>query len=137
MNKQSFWYLIRIRYGHQLPQLDSQTNAFVATNSTWSIPFHAKGWFCNALPQRNSRCPGRTGTQGKEKAFYKRLSEALTDDRNENLSKVTTWVRRKEIFALMRSVVLCLRASRVPWSKDHLSSSLTNKASDCESLCSF
>ena len=40
MDKQSFWDLIRIRYGHQLTRLPSE--AFVATNSTWIIPFHVK-----------------------------------------------------------------------------------------------
>ena len=68
------------------------------------------------------------GGIGREaRTCYNRLSELLADKRKEHLSVVTTWVRRKMIFSLMRSVVLCLRGSRIPWSQDHLASSVNNK----------
>ena len=78
------------------------------------------------------------GGMGREtKSFYKRLSELLSDKRNEQFSITTSWVRRKVIFALLRSVILCLRGSRIPWSKDHLTSSISNNLNDCEQLCSI
>uniref|UniRef100_A0A7M5WUJ6 Uncharacterized protein n=1 Tax=Clytia hemisphaerica TaxID=252671 RepID=A0A7M5WUJ6_9CNID len=59
------------------------------------------------------------GGMGREtKCFYKRLSELLSEKRDEPLSVTTTWVRRKVVFALLSSVLLCLRGSRTPWSKD-------------------
>ena len=76
------------------------------------------------------------GGMGREtKCFYKRLSELLAEKRDEPLSVTTTWVRRKIIFALLSSVLLCLRGSRTPWSKDNLSSSLSKSSRDCEFLC--
>ena len=78
------------------------------------------------------------GGMGREaKQFYKRLCELLADKKKENLSMITTWVRRKVIFALMRSVLLCLRGSRFSWSQDHLYSPIQTRTSDCESLCSM
>ena len=78
------------------------------------------------------------GGMGREtKHFYKRLSELLSDKRDESIAITTTWVRRKINFALLSSVLLCLRGSRTPWSKDNLSSSLSNSSSDSELLCSF
>ena len=78
------------------------------------------------------------GGMGREsKLFYKRHSELLADPRSDHISITTTWVRRKVIFALMRSVVLCLRGSRISWNKDLLPSSISNSASVCESICSF
>ena len=64
------------------------------------------------------------GGMGREaRSFYRRLSEVLSEKRKEHISQTTSWIRRKVIFALMRSVILCLRGSRIPWSTDHLSSS--------------
>ena len=55
------------------------------------------------------------GGMGREtNSFYKRLSELLCEKRDDHISIITTWVRRKVIFALMRSVILCLRGSRIP-----------------------
>ena len=47
--------------------------------------------------------------------FFRRLSSLLADKRKEEYSVMATWVRRKLSFALMRSVTMCLRGSRVPW----------------------
>ena len=78
------------------------------------------------------------GGIGREaRTFYNRLSELLADKRKEHLSVVTTWVRRKMIFSLMRSVVLCLRGSRIPWSQDHLASSVNNNTKDSETTCAI
>ena len=77
------------------------------------------------------------GGMGREtKCFYKRLCELLSEKRDEPLSVTTTWVRRKVVFSLLSSVLLCLRGSRTPWSKDNLSS-LSKSSSDCEQLCSI
>ena len=75
------------------------------------------------------------GGCGREaKVFYKRVSELIAEKRKEHLSVVTSWVRRKVIFALIKSVILCLRGSRVPWN-DNLASSIERRASDCEIIC--
>ena len=91
--------------------------------------------------EHGSFCPlvfTAMGGMGREcKLFYKRLAELIADSRKEEISKTTTWIRRKVTFALMRSVVLCLRGSRIPWSRDHLPSSVNNSVSNCESLCSI
>ena len=53
------------------------------------------------------------GGMGNEcKTFFKRLSSLLSEKRLENLATVTTWVRKRVCFALLRSVLLCLRGSR-------------------------
>ena len=53
------------------------------------------------------------GGMGNEcKTFFKRLASLLSDKRLENLATVTTWVRKRVCFALLRSVLLCLRGSR-------------------------
>ena len=53
------------------------------------------------------------GGMGNEcKTFFKRLSSLLSEIRLENLATVTTWVRKRVCFALLRSVLLCLRGSR-------------------------
>ena len=53
------------------------------------------------------------GGMGHEcKAFYQRLSELIADKRNEHLSAVSTWIRTKISFALLRSTLMCLRGSR-------------------------
>ena len=44
--------------------------------------------------------------------FYKRLSHLIAEKRNEKLSLVSTWVRTKISFALLRSALLCIRGTR-------------------------
>ena len=78
------------------------------------------------------------GGMGREsQMFFKRLSESLSDSRCQQLSVTVTWIRRKVIFALMKSVILCLRGSRTPWVKDNLTDSLSNSSVNSELLCSF
>ena len=53
------------------------------------------------------------GGMGEEcKLFYKRLSSMLSEKRNEDLATVTTWVRTKMRFALLRSALMCMRGTR-------------------------
>ena len=53
------------------------------------------------------------GGMGQEcKSFYQRLSSLIAEKRNEHLSAVSTWIRTKICFALLRSSLMCLRGSR-------------------------
>ena len=53
------------------------------------------------------------GGMGRECiTFYKRLSSLMAEKRNENLSYVTTWIRTRISFALLRSCLMCLRGTR-------------------------
>ena len=44
--------------------------------------------------------------------LYKRLLHLIAEKRNEKLSLVSTWVRTKISFALLRSALLCIRGTR-------------------------
>ena len=46
------------------------------------------------------------------KIFYKRLSQLLSEKRNENYATVATWVRTRTSFALLRYALMCLRGTR-------------------------
>ena len=46
------------------------------------------------------------------KAFYQHLNDFIADERNEHLFAVSTWIRTKICFALLRSTLMCLRGSR-------------------------
>ena len=46
------------------------------------------------------------------KTFFKILSSLLSEKRLENLATVVIWVRKRVWFALLRSVLLCVRGSR-------------------------
>ena len=52
------------------------------------------------------------GIGGKGKAFYSRLVTLLLLKSGIEKSKVTSWIRSKVNFALLRSMLLCLRGSR-------------------------
>ena len=48
------------------------------------------------------------GGMGPEcKTFFKRLASLLSEKRNENLAAVSTWVRTRISFALLRSALVC------------------------------
>ena len=54
-----------------------------------------------------------TGGMGQEcKVFFKRVSLLIADKRNEKLSAVSSWIRTRTSFALLRSSLMCLRGSR-------------------------
>ena len=53
------------------------------------------------------------GAMGIEcRSFVSKLSELLAIKRNLPKSTVTSWVRKKISFALIRSMLICLRGSR-------------------------
>ena len=54
------------------------------------------------------------GGIGREvRAFYSRLATLLSLKNGTEKSKVTSWIRSKVNFALLRSMLLCLRGSRL------------------------
>ena len=57
-----------------------------------------------------------TGGMGRESSkFYSKLSELISEKRGSSYSIVATWIRRKIIFALIKSIgirSMCLRGSR-------------------------
>ena len=44
--------------------------------------------------------------------FYNRLTELLTEKKNQQLLGMTSWIRRKLTFALINSICMCIRRSR-------------------------
>ena len=52
------------------------------------------------------------GVGGKGRDFYSRLATLMSLKNGIEKSKVTSWVRSKVNFALLRSMLLCLRGSR-------------------------
>ena len=61
------------------------------------------------------------GGMGEEcKMFFKRLSSMLSEKRNEDLASVTTWVRTRIRFALLRSALMCMRGTRHRYYKPDL-----------------
>ena len=53
------------------------------------------------------------GGMGHEcKHFFKRLCTLISDKREERLSAVSSWVRTKTSFALLRSTLMCVRGTR-------------------------
>ena len=52
------------------------------------------------------------GMAGECKVFYSRLAMLLSSKRGVEKFQVTTWIRTKINFALLRSMILCLRGSR-------------------------
>ena len=49
--------------------------------------------------------------------FYKRLSGLISEKRKEKMSVVSTWLRTKLSFALLRSSLLCVRGTRSRYHK--------------------
>ena len=65
---------------------------------------------------------------GREcRKFYARLAHMISDKRQQNLSLISTWIRRKICFALMKSICVCLRGSRTVFST-YLESSIAKDA---------
>ena len=52
------------------------------------------------------------GIGGEGRAFHSRLATLLSLKNGIEKSKVTSWIRSKVNFALLRSTLLCLRGSR-------------------------
>ena len=53
---------------------------------------------------------GGIGKEGNK--FYNRLAELLVGKKNQQLSVMTSWIRRNLIFALINSICMCIRSSR-------------------------
>ena len=54
-----------------------------------------------------------TGRMRRESLrFYSRLSELISEKRESSYSIIATWVQRKLIFALIKSIDMCLKGSR-------------------------
>ena len=53
---------------------------------------------------------GGIGKEGNK--FYNRLAELLAEKKNQQLSVVTSWIRRKLIFPLINLICMCTRGSR-------------------------
>lgn len=66
-----------------------------------------------------------TGGMGRESMkFYSRLSELISERRESSYSVVVTWIRRKIVFALMKSIGMCLRGSRSVFNHEKLEQSV-------------
>ena len=53
------------------------------------------------------------GGMGREcKIFYKRLCSLLSEKRGENYSVVSSWVRTRTSFSLLRSALMAIRGTR-------------------------
>ena len=49
---------------------------------------------------------------GKEgNKFYNRLAEMLAEKKNQQLSVMTSWIRRKLTFSSINSICMCIRGS--------------------------
>ena len=73
-----------------------------------------------------------TGGMGRESTkFYARLSEMIADKRNQPYSIVSSWIRRKISFALIRSIGMCIRGSRSV-NHSYLLDSITQDAKSSE-----
>ena len=45
-------------------------------------------------------------------AFYKRLASLLAEKKNQQITVVTSWLRTKLSFSILRLMLLCIRGSR-------------------------
>ena len=53
-----------------------------------------------------------TGRMGRESSkFYLELSELISEKKGSSYSIVATWMQQKVIFALIKSIGMCLRDS--------------------------
>ena len=55
---------------------------------------------------------------GECKVFYLRLASLLSIKHGFEKSQVTTWIRTKINLALLRSIISCLRGSRIATTKN-------------------
>ena len=66
-----------------------------------------------------------TGGMGRESSkFYSRLSELISKKRESSYNIVATWIRRKIISALTKSIGVCLRGSRSVFHQEKLEQSI-------------
>ena len=66
-----------------------------------------------------------TGGMGRESSkFYSHLSELISEKREWSYSIVATWILRKIIFVLIKSIGMCLRGSRSVYHREKLEQSV-------------
>ena len=66
-----------------------------------------------------------TGGMGQELSkFYSRLSQLISEKRESSYSIFATWIRRKIMFALIKSVGMCLRGSQSVFHREKLEQSI-------------
>ena len=69
---------------------------------------------------------GTNGAMGSEcKKFHQELANQLSVKRNEPYTKVLNWIRTRLSFSMIRSTLLCLRGTRVPFYNAHLADNFT------------
>ena len=69
------------------------------------------------------------GGMGREcRKVFSRLSEMIAEKRNQSRSIISSWIRRKINFSLMKSLGLCLRGSHSIFDKNIESSMVEDAA---------
>ena len=77
------------------------------------------------------------GMRRESSKFYSRLSELISEKRESGYSIVATWIRQKIIFALIKSIGMCLRGSRSVFYREKLEQSLKDDELLSELLSKF
>ena len=76
-----------------------------------------------------------TGGMGREsKKFFSRLSEMISEKRKQPYAMVSSWIRRKLSFALIRCIGVCIRGSRTV-SDSYLVDSIQHDVKSSEYVC--
>ena len=66
-----------------------------------------------------------TGRMGRKSLkFYSRLSELISEKRESSYNIAATWIRRKILIALIKSIDMCLRGSRSVFHRERLEQSI-------------
>ena len=66
--------------------------------------------------------------------FYSKLTEQIAEKRKQQYSIISSWIKRKIIFSLLRSIGLCLRWSRSIRENENIVKSIENDAVASEGL---
>ena len=75
------------------------------------------------------------GGFGREyRQFYLKLAERIAEKRKQQYSIISSWIKRKVIFSLLRSIGLCLRVSRSIKENENIAKSIENDAVVSERL---
>ena len=74
------------------------------------------------------------GFEGECGQFYSKLAEQIAEKRKQPYSIFSSWIKRKIIFSLLRSIGLCLRGLRSIRENESIVKSMGNDAIFCEGL---
>ena len=78
-----------------------------------------------------------TGGMGREcRKFYDRLAHMISDKRGTDYNITVTWIRRKIVFSLIKSICVCVRGSRGLWNDKELINSIKNDIATSETRSS-